>query len=120
MKKKIKLIPVRHDAWYEGQEMPWTETMEPATLKEGSTVWHWGTELKAFLPKQTCFFRDVKKINKGWLYSLTINSDMPVETDGNEVRVDLNEDMQLECWGFFWRGEAYEQDIGDDFNSSLR
>ncbi len=120
MKQKTKTIKVRHDAWYEGQEMPWTEIMEPAILEKGSTVWHWGGELKAFLAKQTCFFRDVKKLNEGWLYSLTVSSDTPVETDENEVRVDLTTDMKLQCWGFFWRGEAYEQEIDEGFSSSLR
>lgn len=115
-KKPGSIINVTNDAYYPGPDMRWTEIMKPGILKKGETVWHWGGEMKNFLAKQTCFAYHVYKSGQYNLYSYTATKDIPIETDGRELRIDLIPGMKLVYHGFFWRGEAYEQDIEKKWN----
>jgi hypothetical protein len=104
-------VLVKENDWYEGPDMAWTEIMEPDKLEAGTTIYHWSSGIPGFggipyfQPKVTCFFKEPMKINDGHCYCFTADEDIPCETDGNEIRIELEEGMHLIYQGYWERGE---------------
>lgn len=93
-----KRVPVSTTAkGYKGQDEPWTERRTGTeTLKDPMVGWHYGSKLKEFLAKETCFYRQFKKNHvQGSGYMVVIPPGTTVDYYGDEVRVDLAPDMEV-------------------------
>ena len=92
---------VMDDAEYPGQDMKWTEEMEPYQIKKGEKFFHFSDyEIEEFRSKETCFFTSERSF--GHCYEFTAESDMEAKISpmGDEVRLELVEQMSLQYMGF--------------------
>ena len=92
--KKVRLVNISSNAFYPGQDMRWTEKMEsPVRTENEIVVYHYSdSRIKAFSPKETCFFTELRLIN-GFVYQVIVPAGSTViySTTGEEVRVDLEQ-----------------------------
>ena len=95
------LIFVMDDGPYAGQDMKWTEMMEPRTIEKGERLYHYSDyEIEEFRSKETCFFTSQRGF--GYCYEFVAPRNMTGEMSpmGDEVRVELEEMDSLEYIGY--------------------
>lgn len=95
------LVFVMDDAEYNGQNMKWTETMIPYSIKSGEKFYHYSDyEIEEFRSKETCFFTSERSY--GHVYEFIAECDMSgmISPMGDEVRVELEEQMSLRYLGY--------------------
>ncbi|WP_113675896.1 hypothetical protein [Vallitalea guaymasensis] len=100
-------IIISENAWYPGRTMNWTEERTGTRkLQKGQMITHFShEEIKAFVPKITCFFigfpciEDLKDkeldydrqehFAEEYIYIAIVKKDISALEYGNEVRIDL-------------------------------
>jgi hypothetical protein len=94
--KKGNRVNVNDQAAYSGQFMDWTElTTGRKKYKKGHIFYHYSDSfLKEFKSKITCFC-DTNKIVDGYCYALILKKDIEIETYGDEVRFDIDENSEI-------------------------
>lgn len=98
--KKGDFVKVAKNAYYTGQDMRWTEQVTgKKTYKAGAKFYHFSDrKLNSFLDKKTCFFDEDTEI-VGHCYVLTIERDMTLDVYSNEVRINLDENSNIQYIG---------------------
>jgi len=97
--KKGDRVYISKDAKYNGQDMEWTERITGTiTLYKGQKLYHSSdSKLKAFYPKETCFFMNTYA--EGYVYCAILNKEITIPCYDNEVRIDLsyfsNDDIEI-------------------------
>ena len=93
---------VMDDAEYPGQDMKWTETMHPTTIKRGEKLYHYSDyEIEEFKAKETCFFSSTGSFGHAYEFTAERDMDAMVSPIGEEVRIELVEQMSLRYVGYF-------------------
>lgn len=97
--KKGDYVDVTDNAKYSGQDMAWTEPItRQITLKKGDILYHFSSKkLTSFLNKTTCFF--LNDVGIEYCYILKIEKNMTVDAYCDEVRIELQEGVQLQYLG---------------------
>jgi len=98
---KDKKIEVKRSARYPGRDMAWTETLtsSESTTSEIRAYHYTDSRIKAFFPKETCFFDEYSQRGSGFVYELTIPANTEINRYGDEIRVNITEDMAINYIG---------------------
>lgn len=92
--KKIRRVPISQNAIYRGQDMRWSERMEIPEKNTSELIifHHSDSRIKAFYPKETCFFSEFSLIS-GIIYQaiIPVGATIQYSATGEEIRVDLSQ-----------------------------
>ena len=113
-----KQIKIKTSAKYPGKDMAWTETLTSSeTTTSEIKAYHYSDDkIKAFFPKETCFFDKYSSRGEGFVYELIIPVGTDISRYDDELRVDITEDMTINYIGKIEYHRDYDRGrIGNPF-----